>query len=184
MGSISRVTQMELPDVKLFEVCVSDDERGSNIKIFSSEELKSEGIDFVPVEILSMHSNRYVLRGVHFQKKLEQNRIIFCTKGVLFVAIVDVNPKSQMKGKSCAYTLKQSNQCIYIPTGYALGTYAIEDSDFICICGTNPFVADYSAGIRWDDPDIAIEWPIEKNSVILSKGDKALLNFKAVMKEI
>lgn len=184
MGSILKVTQLELPEVKLIEVCKSSDERGRNIKIFSSEELKAVGIDFTPVEILSIHSNEHVLRGMHFQKKFVQSRITSCVNGELFVAMVDVKPESKTKGQSCTYVLKQFTQYIYIPAGYALGTYAVKDSDFICMCGDYPFAADYAAGIRWDDPDVGIEWPIEGDNVILSKGDKELPDFKLVMEGI
>ena len=85
MGSILKVESLEIPEIKLIEVYKSGDERGSNIKIFSKEELEKNGIDFSPLEILLLHSNKNVLRGLHYQKQCGQSRIISCIRGEVFV---------------------------------------------------------------------------------------------------
>ncbi|WP_407397740.1 dTDP-4-dehydrorhamnose 3,5-epimerase family protein [Anaerovibrio sp.] len=184
MGSIINVSSLDLTEVKLIEVRTSADERGSNTKVFSDDDLKSVGISFIPLEILSIHSNRNVLRGLHYQKCHGQGRIISCLKGELFLGIVDLNPYSHQFGKSCAYNLKKSNEYVYIPPDYALGTLAIKDSDFLCLCSDNPFMPEYASGVKWDDTDLGIEWPLGTESIITSRGDGKLPSYNDTMKEL
>ena len=182
MSNVINITPFQLPDVKLIEVQGFCDERGGNVKLFSSGELKAVDIDFTPLEILVIHSNRNVLRGLHYQKEYGQSRIVACLSGEMFVAAVDVNSGKNSCGQSITHVLRQPYQCIYIPAGYALGTYALTDTDFLCICGEHPYYKEYASGIRWDDPELGIGWPVEGKTVILSETDKKLPYYKTTVK--
>lgn len=184
MGSIKAVQDLDLPGIKLLKFQAHADDRGSNIKILSTEELKTVGIDFSPVEILAMHSNRNVLRGIHFQKEYSQSRMIYCRNGRLFLAMVNLDKDSTAFGKSCSYLLQGRDEVVYVPTAYALGTLAIEDTDFFCLCGENPFKGTYTAGINWADEDLAIKWPLPREEIITSAGDSRLSSYQAVLKEL
>lgn len=185
MNSIVKISNLNLANIKVIETNYLTDERGSNDKVFSEADLKANGIEFLPKELLLIHSDKNVLRGLHFQRKYEQSKIISCTKGKLFLAIVNINPQSMDVGKSCTYVLDEAKYHIYVPCGYAVGTYAVEDADFICMCGENPFVPEYASGIRWNDPTINIKWPIEKDrEPIISKKDQKLPAFKNGVEEM
>ncbi len=183
MGSIEKVMSLGLPGVKLFEAKVNSDNRGSNIKIFSSEDFKGAGISFAPLEILSIHSNKNALRGLHYQRCHGQSRVISCTKGKLFICIVNMDLVSGYMGKHCTHTLINSNEYIYIPPTCALGTLALEESDFICMCGDNPFMSDYASGVKWDDEDLAVEWPLRRDMIVMSNGDRRLPAYKECFKD-
>ena len=185
MNSIVKISNLNLANIKVIETNHLTDERGSNDKLFSEADLKANGIEFLPKELLLIHSDKNVLRGEHFQKKYAQSKLISCIKGKLFIAIVNVNPQSQNVGKHCTCILNEENYHLYIPQGYAVGTYALEASDFICMCGGNPFIPEYAGGIRWNDPTINIKWPTGGEcELIISKADQKLPTFKNVMEEM
>lgn len=168
MGNIISVVSLDIKAVKKIIVKEYSDSRGSNLKFFSKEDLKTFDIDFSILEILKIHSKRNTLRGIHYQKEYGQSRIITCTKGSLLLAIVDINnPKNK-----CKIILDSSNVSIYIPKDYALGTLALEDSEFICLCGDNAFKPEYSDGFRWDDPIINIDWNCDISKLNISDNDR------------
>lgn len=151
------------------------DNRGSNTKVYD----EASRNQFVPVECLVIESKKNVIRGLHYQAKKGQSKRITCISGKLYVVVADVSPNSKTFGKWCAVTLTQSNTSIIIPSEYAVGTYAIEDSVFLCECGENPFIAELSSGIRWDDPTLKISWPICEGQVpVISEKDLILNELK------
>lgn len=184
MGSIKAVADLVLPGIKLLSFQAHTDERGQNIKILSTEDLKEAGIEFAPLEILSMHSRRNVLRGVHFQKKYSQSRMIYCTSGSLFLAMVNVDKDSSCFGQSCSYLLQAKDEAVYLPAAYALGTLAMTDTDFLCLCGKHSFAGDYAAGMNWADEDLGIKWPVPKDEVVLSIRDSMLSPWKKIMRAL
>ena len=184
MGSITRVTPLELPDIKLIESVEHIDNRGHNIKILSQNDLKVFGINFTPVEILDIYSNKNVLRGLHYQRVYYQSRIINCTKGRLFIVAVNIDSSSAYFGKKCTYVLECKNESVYIPVKYALGTLALEDSEFICMCGEYPFMGEYADGISWYDSRLNIDWPINHKEIVCSDNDGKLRLFDNKKKEL
>lgn len=184
MGSITRVTSLELPDIKLIESVEHIDNRGHNIKILSQNDLKVFGINFTPVEILDIYSNKNVLRGLHYQRVYYQSRIINYTKGRLFIVAVNIDCSSAYFGKKCTYVLECKNESVYIPAKYALGTLALEDSEFICMCGEYPFMVEYADGINWYDSRLNIDWPINHKEIVCSDNDGKLHLFDNKKKEL
>lgn len=175
-----KIKTIGLPDVKLIETIYTTDFRGTNIKVFSSDEINRNGISFLPLEVLILHSHKNVIRGLHYQEYYEQSRLIGCSKGKLYVVALNVMRNSTDFRKYCAYTLHSPNQCIYIPKGYAVGTCAIEESDFYCMLAENPFMAKYNKGILWSDEEIGINWPISPKDAITSAADAAWPTLKSL----
>lgn len=170
MGSIRSITSLEIESVKVISLNIHSDFRGTNIKIFSSNELAEAGIAFEPLEVLAIHSNANTLRGFHYQKECEQSRIVLCTKGKLFVAIVDCgNPDIK-----CEYILERADEAIFVPCGYALATLAVVDSDFLCLCAENVYRPEFSAGFAWNDSKINILWPCINELLLISDADRNL----------
>lgn len=165
--------------VQLIEGFETQDERGGSAKNFSYVELGKNGIDFRPLEILTINSKKNVVRGLHFQREKGQSKLISCISGELFVAVVDLRMDSVTLGEWCSVILTKSSQSIYIPIGCAVGTMALNDSIFVCACGENIFIPEYDAGIRWDDKQIAIVWPDNKGQeYVVSEKDRSLPMFR------
>lgn len=174
----------DIPEVQLIDGFESNDDRGGSTKSFSYSELIKNGIDFMPLEILTIYSKKNVVRGLHFQREKGQTKLISCISGKLFVAVVDLRVNNMTFGKWCSVIINKPSQSIYIPAGCAVGTMALADSAFICACGENVYIPKYDAGIRWDDPDINILWPqCEGIAHILSDRDTNLMTLKE-MKEL
>ena len=184
-GLIKKISELDIEAIKLIETNYFADERGSNVKIFSNAELRDMGIDFITKEILAIHSYKNVLRGLHFQAVYGQSRIVTCLKGSIFLAIVDVNPGSKFLGRNCSYVLDKPNKYVYIPDGYAVGTYAMEDADFLCICGNNVFKPQCAKGVIWNDSTLHIKWPFtNSNELIISRADQSLPTLNDLRKEL
>ena len=180
----SKITELEIPKVILLEGLGGEDERGQSAKFFSREALKTVEIDFTPLEILSIRSNENVLRGIHFQKQYRQSRTISCIRGELFVAVVDLNLGSRFWGKWCSVILNRPSQMLYVPSDCAVGSFAMKQTDFICMFGENSFIVGDDSGIIWNDKEIAIDWPKEVENVILSEKDRNWPAFKEIRKEL
>lgn len=173
------VTELEIQGAKLIESNSFEDNRGNSTKIFSKAELSECGIDFAPLEIMNIHSNKNTLRGLHFQRVYGQSRMISCYSGKIFVVIADIVSSSKTFGKWCSVILDKTEKMLYIPKEYAVGSLAIEDSYFNFMCGDNPFMKEYASGILWNDPDLNINWLFDnKSEYIISNSDLRLDTLK------
>ncbi len=160
----------------------SSDERGSSSKDYSREVFRDHGIRFDPVEILTIVSKKNVLRGLHFQKARGQGKLIRCISGNVWAVVADVRKDSKTCGKWVSAEISDGKELI-IPKDCAFGTYALEDSQMMCMCD-DVFVAEYAAGIRWDDPTLKIEWPFMGQEMpTISEKDAGLPLFEDYLKE-
>lgn len=176
------VTELEIQGVKLIESNNFEDNRGNSTKIFSKAELSECGIEFSPLEIMNIHSNKNTLRGVHFQRKYGQSRMISCYRGKLLVVAVDIVSDSSTYGKWCSAILDNPQKVIYIPKECAVGSLAIDDADFTYICGEYPFMKGYESGIKWDDEILNIDWIHNSTKKIISIKDANLPAFNRIGK--
>lgn len=174
------VTELEIQGVKLIECNTFEDNRGNSTKIFSKAELSACGIDFAPLEIMNIHSNKNTLRGLHFQRAYGQSKMISCNRGKLLVVAVDIASDSSTYGKWCSAILDNPQKVIYIPKECAVGSLAIDDADFICICGEYPFMNGYESGIKWDDELLNIDWIDNSIEKIVSIKDANLPEFNKI----
>lgn len=161
--------ELSLPGVAQISAFQASDERGGMVKAYSREILLEHGIDFTPVESLLIMSKAGVLRGMHFQRVKPQPKLIDCIYGCVWCAIADIRKDSPTFGKwICAELAGGSGEEIYVPSGFAFGSLALEDSLISCQCGER-FYAEYDSGIRWDDPELGIQWPLDKDPIISEK---------------
>lgn len=175
----------DIPGLRLIKGFESHDDRGKNVKFFSYPELIKDNIDFQPLEILTIWSKKNVVRGLHFQKRYGQSKLISCISGSLFVVAVDLNLSSKTFGKWCSVVLSEPTQSFYVPKECAVGTMALEDTTYICNCGDNAFMSEYDCGLRWDDKDIGIIWPnIMCQKPIVSERDGKLPLLREYMQEV
>ena len=165
-----------LAGIRYIKSQVVSDERGENIKCYSREIFLTEQIDFIPTETLLIHSKKGVLRGLHFQRKKAQSRLIQCLSGKIYAAIVDLHLDQNMFGQWMTQELSaEKHDSLFIPAGYALGTLALEDTVLCCQCD-GEFYPGYADGVRWDDTTLKITWPVDRldGPPIISAKDQKL----------
>lgn len=177
-------TELSLSGVFQITPFSSTDNRGMLVKDYSQKLFKEKGIEFEPVETLCIYSNCNVLRGLHFQRGKGQAKLLRCVSGLIWAVVVDLRSESSTCGKWIGEELTPEKE-LFVPGGFALGTYALQDSILECKCGEK-FYAEYDDGIRWDDKDLSISWPLEyiSNKVILSERDRNLQTYHSYLKSI
>ena len=125
----------------------------------------------------AVKSKKHVLRGLHFQYKNQQAKLITVLKGKIFDVVVDLRKKSKTFGKYFSIILSDKNKkALYIPEGFAHGYYCYENNNIIYYKLSNYYKPEYEDGIIWNANDIKIKWPNGKK--ILSKKDQKLQNLK------
>ena len=150
-----------------------DDRRGSFAEAYHRERYAEFGIHDIFIQDNVSVSARGVLRGLHFQKTNPQAKLVSVLAGSAYDVVVDLRPGSASYGRWTSVTLSAAigNQ-LYVPAGFAHGFYALEDGT-LCHYKCSAYYDKYDeAGIRWDDPELAITWP--KSPAILSPKDAAL----------
>jgi dTDP-4-dehydrorhamnose 3,5-epimerase len=167
------VIQTNLPGVLLIEPEVFGDYRGFFKENYQAERYADIGIDQVFVQDNHSRSQQGVLRGLHLQKTRPQGKLVSCSLGVVYDVAVDVNPISETFGQYVGVELTGDNhRQLWIPPGYAHGFCVLSDvADFQYKC-TELYFPEDEGGLIWNDPEVAIDWPIEKP--ILSNKDLKL----------
>lgn len=130
-------------------------------------------------------SRKGVLRGLHFQRRHSQDKLVQVLNGAVFDVVVDLRKDSPTFGKWAGFELSADNRkLLYVPKGLAHGFLALaENTLFSYLCGDR-YDPESDGGIRWDDPQIGITWPVERvEEVILSDKDSKLPLFHEFMQE-
>lgn len=170
-----KTQSLSVQDALLMEFPVFSDDRGSLVRHFYTEDLNKLGL---PTDIKqSYHSTnlkRGTLRGLHFQVAPQQEyKYVHCTRGSIFDVIVDLRPHSPTYLKWHGEILKaDSHLGLYIPAGFAHGYQTLEDQSEVAYLVTAGFSAQHYRGIRYDDPQLCIDWPLPVSSI--SPKDVAL----------
>lgn len=168
-----KVTPTALPGVLIIEPPVFEDERGFFLEAFHAERYRQEAaIDLPFVQDNQSRSTRGVLRGIHAQTPA-QGKLVCVTRGEIFDVVVDIAPRSPTFGRWVAVTLTDANhRQIWIPPGYAHGFAVVSDTADVGYKCTAYYGAQAEIGVIWNDPDLAIPWPID--DPILSDRDRRL----------
>lgn len=167
-------TKTGLAGVVVVKPEVGSDERGTYSESYKASEFKKAGIKDVFVQENRSISRRSVLRGLSYQRApYSQARLVRCGRGRIFEAAADLRPGSKTYGKSFCVELSEANGLmLYMPAGFAHGFLALNDRTEVMYKCSKEYKPAYSAGIRWNDPDLAIKWPVK--NPILSPKDSSL----------
>ncbi|MCR5716080.1 MAG: dTDP-4-dehydrorhamnose 3,5-epimerase [Lachnospiraceae bacterium] len=152
------------------------DERGFFMKTYEQHLFEEHGIFLGNAEDLASSSQKGVLRGLHFQTRHAQDKLIRIVRGEVFDVAVDLRKDSKTYGKWEGFRLSEDNHLgLYIPSGFAHGFLALSENVlFTYRCG-QPYEPGYDGGIRYDDPEIGVKWPLELvDHLILSEKDQKL----------
>lgn len=165
-----------LPGVLLIEPKVFGDERGFFLETFREELFAQAGLDVRFVQDNHSRSRRGVLRGLHYQQQLPQGKLVRVARGQVFDVAVDVRRGSPHFGRWWGALLDDENlRQIYIPPGFAHGFLVLSEvADLLYRC-TEYYRPEFEQGVAWDDPDLGIEWPLQRvDGPVLSDKDRAL----------
>ena len=169
-----------IKDLYVIEPTIFGDHRGYFMETYNENEFKKAGLNVDFVQDNQSKSKKGVLRGLHFQSKYPQGKLVRVIKGEVFDVAVDLRRNSETYGKWYGVILTEENKKqFYIPEGFAHGFLVLSDeAEFTYKC-TDFYHPEDEGGIIWNDPDIGIEWPIEQvEEVILSDKDKRWKLFK------
>jgi len=172
--------RLKIPDVILIEPKVHTDSRGFFLETYKRSEFINNGILEKFVQDNFSHSSRGTLRGLHFQKPPKaQAKLVMVLQGEVFDVAVDIRKNSPTYSQWVGLTLSDKKaQMLYIPVGFAHGFCVLSDqADFIYKV-SDEYSPELDSGIRWNDPDIGIDWPI--SSPLLSEKDLLLPLLKDV----
>jgi dTDP-4-dehydrorhamnose 3,5-epimerase len=158
------------------------DARGSFARTYCKSEFTAFGIDFEIAQMSVSHNARSAtLRGLHYQlAPFEEAKLVSCPRGALMDVVVDLRRDSHTFGAWHAEELSASNgRMMFIPEGFAHGFQTLADDTLVTYAISTPYVPEASGGVRWDDPELGIEWPSSDDRTI-SERDRTLPYFRDV----
>jgi len=166
---------LEIPDVKLITPGIHRDERGFFSETFNARALAALGIEehFVQ-DNQSLSVDRSVVRGLHFQiPPHAQDKLIRVIRGSIFDVAVDIRVGSPTFGKHVTALLNADNWSqLWVPKGFAHGFCTLEPNTEVVYKVTDYYAPECDRGLRWDDPQLGIAWPVTSKDASLSAKDK------------
>ena len=169
-----KYTKLSIPDVILIEPKVFKDQRGFFMETFRDDDFKKQVSDLSFVQDNHSKSTQGILRGLHYQIKNPQGKLVRAIAGQVFDVAVDLRKASSTFGKWVGIILSAENKLsLWIPPGFAHGFYVMsESSEFLYKC-TNLYAPEHEVALSWNDPDLNITWPIaEDEKPLLSEKDQ------------
>ena len=167
-----KVIETQLAGVLIIEPKVFGDHRGFFLETFQVERYRDAGIGLPFVQDNHSRSQRGVLRGLHFQRTRPQGKLVSVLEGEVYDVAVDIRRGSPTFGEHAAAILSAENKRhFWVPEGFAHGFLVLsENATFTYLC-TAPYDRASDNSLRWDDPQLAIDWPLAE--VSLSPKDAA-----------
>jgi dTDP-4-dehydrorhamnose 3,5-epimerase len=158
------------------------DERGSFTTLFAADTFRAHGLDVrIAQTAVSRNRRRGTLRGLHYQiPPFAQAKLVRCCRGFIYDVVVDLRPESATVGRWFGMELSATaERMLYLPAGLAHGFLTLEDDTDVLYHLSAPRQASAEGGIRWDDPALAIAWPLEP--AVISERDRAFPLLEARM---
>ena len=177
-----KVTALKIPDVKLIEPDVFEDERGFFYESFNQQKFnKAIGQDITFVQDNHSKSKKGVLRGLHYQEEpYAQAKLVRVISGEVFDVAVDIRKSSPTYGQWVGEFLSEKNKKqLWVPVGFAHGFIVTSDSAVFLYKTTNYYNKDFEKCIIWDDPLLEVKWP-KVYPLIISPKDKCGMPFELI----
>lgn len=167
------IKKTQIEGLVIIQPSVFGDERGYFMESYNKEEFEKQGLDMTFIQDNESKSKKGVLRGLHFQRKYSQGKLVRCTQGAVWDVGVDLRQGSKTYGQWAGVELSAENKTMfYIPEGFAHGFVVLTDEATFNYKCTNLYAPEYDGGIHWNDPDIGVEWPVEGMELLLSEKDQ------------
>jgi dTDP-4-dehydrorhamnose 3,5-epimerase len=176
-----RFVETAIQGVVVVELEEHVDERGSFARTWCRDEMADAGLASELAQC-SLSRNRLAgtLRGLHFQRPPhEEAKLVRCTSGAMFDVAVDLRPGSPTRGEWVGVRLDPENgRALYVPEGCAHGFQTLVDDTDVAYMISTPHAPESAAGVRWDDPVLAIEWPEVAGARTISERDRTLPSYE------
>ena len=171
------IIKTEIEGVVILEPKVFGDNRGYFMETYNEKDFKEAGLDYNFVQDNQSRSIKGVLRGLHFQKHYPQAKCVRVLEGEVYDVAVDLRKDSPTYGKYVGVLLSAENKRIFmIPRGFAHGFIVLSDTATFTYKCDDFYHPEDEGGIIWNDPTIAVDWPL-KEGIILSSKDEKLPTF-------
>jgi dTDP-4-dehydrorhamnose 3,5-epimerase len=176
-----KVTPTAIPDVVMFEPDVFGDERGFFLESWNERKFRdAAGIDVRFVQDNHSRSRRGVLRGLHYQIKQPQGKLVRVVRGRVFDLAVDLRKSSPTFGRWVGTDLAEDNhRQLWIPSGFAHGFLVLSEIASFLYKSTDYYAAEHERCILWNDPAIGIEWPTDHEPTLSAKDRAGALLYEA-----
>ena len=164
----------KIKDLYIIEPKVFGDDRGYFMESYNRRDFIEAGLDMVFVQDNESKSKKGVLRGMHFQTKFTQGKLVRVTQGEVYDVAVDLRKGSLTYGQWEGVILSEENKRqFYVPEGFAHGFLVLSDEAVFNYKCTDLYAPEYDGGLLWNDPEVGIEWPLDGiDEIILSEKDK------------
>ena len=170
-----QLQETQIPGCKLIRLEPLRDARGEFVRTWCRQTMLENGIDLSIVQCsVSTNIAKGTLRGLHFQKRpYGERKLVRCIRGRLFDVVVDLRTDSPSYRKWQSFELSADDeQVVYIPKGCAHGFLTLEENTQIEYMMGDVYISDAASGIRWDDPELNVEWPF--SPAVISDRDLQL----------
>ena len=174
-----QIHNTNLAGVKVITPDIHSDQRGNFKEVYQKNRYWENGVEYDFVQDNQSNSIRGVLRGLHSQNIRQQGKLVSCSHGSIFDVAADIDPNSKTFGQFFSIVLSEANhKQLWIPPGYAHGFCVLSDVACFSYKCTDYYDPQDEVGVAWDDPTLAINWPIDKP--ILSEKDSELPKLKTL----
>ena len=165
------ITQTQIPEVLVLQPNVFEDSRGTFFEAYNQRRLAEAGIAEDFVQDNQSVSTRNVLRGLHYQIRQPQGKLIRVLHGAIFDVVVDCRKSSARFGRFVQVTLSAENRkTLWVPVGFAHGFLVLSDRAEVLYKTTDFYAPEFERTLLWNDPKLAIPWPA--NDPLLSEKDR------------
>jgi len=170
-----KVVETALPGVLLLEPRVHQDARGFFLESYNRRTFgEATGLDIDFVQDNQVFSVRNVLRGLHYQLRQPQGKLVVVLAGEIFDAAVDVRRSSPTFGKCVATTLSGgAHRMLWVPAGFAHGYLVLSEHAIVLYKTTDYYAPEHERTILWNDPALGIRWPLEGAPIVSDKDRRA-----------
>ena len=175
-----KIIPTHIPDVLILEPQVFGDARGFFMETWNAKTFTDAGLDLNFVQDNHSRSRQGTLRGMHYQIKHPQGKLVRVTSGKVFDVAVDLRQSSPTFGQWAGAELSdEDHRMLWVPPGFAHGFYVMSESaDFLYKC-TDLYAPEYDRSLHWNDPSIGIEWPLVNGAApTISAKDEAGKNWQ------
>ena len=175
-----KVETTTLPGVMLIKADVFEDSRGAFLESWNARNFAAAGIDAEFVQDNLSESARHTLRGLHYQVEQAQGKLVRVVQGEIFDVVVDLRRSSPAFGQSLGMMLSwERKDALWIPPGFAHGFLVTSDTAVFEYKCTDYYAPGHERAIRWNDPDLGIDWPLPDGvEPLLSDKDAAAVAFR------
>lgn len=166
-----KVERTALSDVLVLEPKVFGDQRGFLMESYNRRTLENEaGIKLEFVQDNHSRSAKGVLRGLHYQIRQTQGKLVRVIAGAIFDVAVDIRRSSPTFGKSVSVELSAGNKrMVWIPPGFAHGFLTLSDDTEVLYKATDYYAPEHERSLLWSDPDIGVKWPLDGAPLVSGK---------------